>query len=126
MIWRCLLQSFPARYRPDVTTVLLSLKLIQPGMLGDVVEGMLRLLPEQFHTLVRKEDVRRQLDILRERKLVCLYAGRRYMLTQPGADYVSAVEIKQKIDARRLYLLKETRRDTFQKRSGTRDGSLQQ
>lgn len=120
------MQSFPARYRPDVTTVLLSLKLIQPGFLGDVVEGLYRLLPEQFHPLVQKEDVRRQLEILRDRKLVCLYAGRRYMLTQPGADYVSSAEIKQKIDARRLYLLKETRRDRFRKRSGTRVGSLQQ
>lgn len=120
-----MLSSQP-RYRPDITMVLLSLKLIQPGMLGDVVEGLQRLLPESMHPLIRKEDVRRQLEILRDRELVCLYAGRRYMLTEPGTDYVSVVEIKQKIDARRLYLLKETRRDRFRKRSGTRDGSLQQ
>lgn len=120
------MQSSQIKYRPDITSVLLAIKLIQPGLLSDVLEGMFRLLPDDFHSSIKKDDLRRQLEILRARKLVCLYEGRRYMLTTPGNDYVSAVEIKQKIDARRLHLLKETRRDRFRKRSGTRDGSLQQ
>jgi hypothetical protein len=106
--------------------VLLSVKLVQPGMLGDVVEGIHRLLPTDVHEKIKKEDIKTHLERLKALDLVFLYEGRRYMLTDNGRDVLFASGIKQKMDARRLHLLKETRRDSYRVRSDARDRSLKQ
>jgi hypothetical protein len=115
-----------ARTAVDQVVVLMSLKVVQPALLSDVYEGVQRLIPPSVAAAIKKEDIRQQLVRLHELDLVCLYAGRRYMLTDAGRDYVAITGIRLKLDARRMFLLKETRRRNVHLRSGTRDGSLKQ
>lgn len=106
--------------------VLLGVKLVQPGKLADVVEGVRRLLPETPEYDQLKTDVRKELETLAVAGLVKLYAGQRYVLTEKGVFQTNDSGIAYLIEARRMYLLKETRKANLRMRSSTRDRSLQQ
>lgn len=112
--------------RSDPSVVLMAVRLIQPGLLGDVYEGVLRLVPTEDSGNISKEDVKAQLLRLKQTGLVMAYEGRRYMLTESGRAFIAELGLKVQIDARRMHLLKETRPRRLRLRSGTRDGSLQQ
>jgi hypothetical protein len=102
------------RYNRDVQfLVILSVKLVQPGLLGDIAEGVGRISTPSQERDLAKAEVAWYLQRLRELDFVRLYAGRRYMLTDAGEAYVAHTGIKLKIDARRMFLLKETRRSMF-------------
>jgi hypothetical protein len=115
-----------ARSTISATDILLAIRLVQPGRLQDVAEGLRRLLPYEIDIFQIKPQLASRLQSFREAEFVCLYQGQRYMLTQLGRDYISDTGIKLQIDDRRMYLLKETRRANPKLRSGARDGSLQQ
>jgi len=104
--------------------VLLAVRLVQPGRLADIVEGLARLVGEQFDYVKAKKVVAARLDALREGDFICLYSGQRYMLRPKGREVVEVTGIKLQIDHRRMFLLKETRRANSAVRSGARDGSL--
>lgn len=82
-------------------------------MLGDVHQGVERLNPETGSSPISKEQVHAQLEQLIELGLVARYAVRRYELTVEGTNYVNGSGIPEKIDGRRMYLLKETRGNKF-------------
>lgn len=88
----------------------MAVKLVQPGRLADVTEGVQRLIknPPSYPNL--KEGVRKELDSLRSSGLVCLYHGQRYVLTSKGEGHINESGIAYLIEARRMFLLKETRR----------------
>jgi hypothetical protein len=98
------------RFAADRYLVAMAVKLVQPGLLSDVVSGVQRLVPNTIDWEVTTERVRYQLQRLRQARLAELYEGRRYMLTARGEQLVSDTGIKLQIDARRMFLLKETRR----------------
>lgn len=104
--------------------VLLALRLVQPGKLSDVVDGVARLLGSEPTGNDFKKVVSHRLEALRESDFVCLYGKQRYMLTNAGKEVVEVTGIKLQIDHRRMFLLKETRRANAKVRSGARDGSL--
>ena len=108
----------------DEMVVLLAVKLVQPGQLRDVTEGVIRLIPDLEPQPSLKQGVSRIIGDLREQDLICLYAGSRYMLTGKGQSYVEASGIKAKIDARRFFLLKETRKRNQWARSDARKRPL--
>lgn len=92
---------------------LLAVRLVQPGMLGDVHQGVVRLDPNAASRQISKEQVHDELERLIELGLVARYAVRRYELTAEGTSYVNGSGIPEKIDGRRMYLLKETRGNRF-------------
>lgn len=103
-----------ARDKLDYSVItLLAVRLVQPGMLGDVHLGVVRLSPGTFGAPIEKQSVHDELEDLIELGMVERYATRRYILTGKGEDYVNASGIREKIDGRRMYLLKETRRNKF-------------
>lgn len=106
--------------------VLLAVRLVQPGRLADVVEGIARLTGDVLDERRAKPTVSARLASLREADFVCLYRGQRYMLRPKGREVVEVTGIKLQIDQRRMFLLKETRRANARVRSGARDGLLQQ
>lgn len=106
--------------------VILALKLVQPARLADVTEGVKRLLPETPDYAKLKEGVKDEIDALIQARLIKSYHGQRYVLSPRGETYFSASGIAYQIEARRMYLLKETRRASLGRRSGTRNGSLEQ
>jgi len=110
----------------DEVLVLFAVKLVQPGMLRDVSEGLERLAPTGLSLFDLKKQVRQRLEEFKEQGVVCLYAGRRYMLTGHGERAVEEAGIRPQIEARRWFLLKETRRAMQSERSDTRDRLLQQ
>lgn len=128
MIERWCMSSFATR--PDKAAeirpamVLMAVSLVQPGILGDVVEGIQRLIEDKLDYAALKARVGKLMPILIENGLVELYAGRRYVVSTKGKTALEASEIRHQIEARRMYLLKETRRHMVSARSGTRDGSL--
>ena len=104
----------------------MAIRLIQPGRLSDVLEG-LRLTVENASALnVTKDDLSRTLGELRSGGLVCLYAEQRYELTDKGNAALERAKIKDEVDIRRIFLLKASRRDSSSLRSDTWYGSLQQ
>jgi hypothetical protein len=111
---------------PVSLLALMSVKLVQPGLLSDVAEGFTRLDPSNLSAIDTKAKIKAQLDLMIERKLVFLYAHRRYMLTSAGEMVVESSGIREKMEARRLFLLKQTRKASVRSRSGTRDRSLYQ
>lgn len=106
--------------------VLLAIRLVQPGRLADILEGISRLSEIDVTGPETRKLVSRRLEALREGDFICLYTGQRYMLLPKGSEVVETTGIKLQIDHRRMYLLKETRRGSPKVRSGARDGSLQQ
>jgi len=106
--------------------VALAVKLVQPGKLADIVEGVRRILPDNPAYDQLKEDVRKELNTLMMAGLVEQYEGQRYMLTSNGVTQTNSSGIAYLIEARRMYLLKETRKASLRKRGSTRDRSLQQ
>jgi hypothetical protein len=109
---------------PSATVVLMAIRLVQPGRLGDVVEGIQRLLPYEVDADHLKKTLSSRLQQFREDELICLYAGQRYMLMAKGQEIVDSAGIKVDIDDRRMFLLKETRRASKSARSDAREGSL--
>src|SRR5690349_3381649 len=99
-----------AELRIDQFLVVLALKLVQPARTGDVVEGIKRLLPETLEGEIVNKRVKDQLDRLIAAKFVRIYADRRYELTEEGEEYAAQTGLRMKVDARRMFLLKETRR----------------
>ncbi len=106
--------------------LLFAVRLVQPGRLGDIAEGMQRLSPTDENFLLQKERISELLQSLRDAKLICMYKGQRYLLTDSGRSAVESSGIKLKVDERRMYLLKEARRAMRSERSSARDRSLQQ
>lgn len=106
--------------------IVMAVKLVQPGRLSDVVEGVKRILPDVPEYNKLKSGVQSELATLRDSKLVCLYEGQRYMLTDRGEHFFHQTGIAYLIEARRMYLLKETRKASRKARSDTRDRSLLQ
>ena len=110
----------------DEALILFAVKLVQPGMLRDITEGLGRLIPLEIPIEKLKEEVRQNLELFREQGVVCLYAGRRYMLTPRGEAVVEDSGIRPQIEARRMFLLKETRRAMRSERGDTHDRPLLQ
>jgi hypothetical protein len=106
--------------------VLLAIRLVQPGRLSDIVEGINRLTGAALDSAQVKAAVAGRLSALRDADFVCLYTGQRYMLRPKGREVVEITGIKLQIDHRRMFLLKETRRANDRVRSGARNGLLQQ
>ena len=104
--------------------VLLAIRLVQPGRLGDIAEGVHRLLPYEVDVARLKKALKSRLDEFRDNELICLYAGQRYMLLPKGREIVEEAGIKVAIDDRRMFLLKETRRASQVRRGDAREGSL--
>ena len=98
---------------PHNILTLLAVRLVQPGMLGDIHQGVGRLNPNESSLPITKEQVHNDLENLIAWGLVARYAGRRYELTSEGTEFVKGSGIPEKIDGRRMYLLKETRGNTF-------------
>lgn len=108
------------------TIIVLAIKLVQPGRLADIVEGVTRLLPNAPDYAALKSGVRKEIQILREAELVQLYEGQRYILTRRGEQLATETGIGHSIEARRMFLLKETRKGRPDRRSSTRVRSLLQ
>lgn len=108
------------------TEVLMAIKLVQPGRLADIADGVQRLLPYEVEVSALKKALARQLPDFRAAGLICLYQGQRYMLTPAGESFMEDTGIRLQIDERRMFLLKETRRANNALRSGARDGLLKQ
>lgn len=108
----------------DLMMVLMAIRLVQPGRLADIVEGVSRLTPMDTIYAELKKTVSERINTLRDEGYICLYRGQRYLLTAKGRNVLEDTGIKLKIDARRLFLLKETRKASVALRSNTRDGSL--
>lgn len=108
------------------TAVMLALKLVQPAQQKDIAEGMRRLFSKIESYERAKFLVDEQIHALRDKGLVSLYYGSRYVLTESGRDFVSRTGLLEKLENRRMYLLKETRRNRFSRRSDALDGSLKQ
>lgn len=106
--------------------VLMAIRLVQPGRLSDVLEGIKILTPHEKIGEPSKSELSDMLGGLRDKELVCLYAGQRYELTKLGNALLEEAEIKDEIDVRRMFLLKASRRDNPPMRGDTRDGSLEQ
>jgi hypothetical protein len=108
------------------TLVVMAVKLVQPGKLSDVVEGLQRIVASTPEYKSLKEGVRSELEQLVISGLVEIYAGQRYMLTSRGEAFSGQTGIEYLIEARRMYLLKETRRTMKSTRSDARNRSLLQ
>ena len=106
--------------------VLMAVRLVQPGRLSDVLEGLSLIIPSQDLLLPEKDQLAHLLGELRNQDLVCLYSGQRYELTARGNAVLERAEIKEEVDVRRIFLLKASRRDNSRWRSDARDGSLKQ
>lgn len=115
-----------ARSRIQPIIVLMAIRLVQPGRLSDVLEGMELIAPDVVGENLDKGSLSEMLSELREEDFVCLYSGQRYELTGKGNTALEAADIKDEIDIRRIFLLKASRRDNPPWRSDTRDGSLKQ
>lgn len=98
---------------PDNVLILLAVRLVQPGMLSDIFSGAVRLSPPDMLINFDKEGVKTALESLIDIGLVDHYATRRYILSPSGENYIAGSGIRAKIDGRRMYLLKETRRNSF-------------
>jgi hypothetical protein len=105
------------KIRVDHLLIIFAIKLVQPCQINDVVEGIVRLIPNADVSKIDKNEVRAQLLRLRDAGIIRLYGTRRYMLTAGGEDYAGDAGLRLKIDARRMFLLGETRRARFQLRS---------
>lgn len=114
------------KFRLRPIFVVMAIRLVQPGRLSDVLEGIGLIIPDAGNNPISKDEVSKMLGTLREQDLVCLYGGQRYELTSKGNVFLEGAEIKDEIDIRRVFLLKASRRDNPPSRSDTRDGSLQQ
>ena len=90
--------------------IAMAVKLVQPGKLADITDGVVRLIKDSPAYDILKESVRIELESLREGGLVCLYHGQRYILTAKGESFVDESGLSYLIEARRMYLLKETRK----------------
>ncbi|WP_144036184.1 hypothetical protein [Sphingomonas jeddahensis] len=106
--------------------VVMAVKLVQPGRLGDIVEGVKRILTDVPEYAALKHSVHIEIETLRNNSFLCLYEGQRYMLTDKGEHFFQQTGISYLIEARRMHLLKETRKRNRARRSGTRDRSLLQ
>lgn len=115
-----------AKFRLQPIFVIMAVRLVQPGRLADVLEGVELIIPGAESQSLNKTKLAEMLSELREQGLVCLYAGQRYELTARGNAYLEAAEIKEEVDTRRIFLLKASRRDNPPMRSDTRNGSLKQ
>lgn len=102
--------------------VLMAVKLVQPGMLSDIVSGLIFLVPESLRVRINKENAKKTLERALELGFVRLYEGRRYMLTDLGEGFIAASKLSPQLSARRLFLLKDTRRRSLPLRSDTREG----
>lgn len=105
----------------DDIVIILSLRLAQPAMLGDVYEGVQRLMGKGFPKEYTKDNLHDALLRLEDASVVKAYYRRRYMLTDRGDKLVSQFEMGPQMDARRMFLLKDTRKLTLRQRSDTRD-----
>lgn len=110
----------------DEALVLFAVKLVQPGMLRDIVEGLERLAPSALPVSQLKISIRAHLEEFRSQGVVTLYSGQRYMLTARGEAAIEESGIRPQIEARRMFLLKETRRVMKSERSDARVRLLQQ
>lgn len=109
------------------TITTMAVKLVQPGKISDVTEGVLRLLSQDVGDREKiKSGVQKQLVHLIEAGLVEKYTGGRYVLSANGEAFIESTGIRYLIDARRMYLLKETRKLKSDLRSDTRNRSLRQ
>jgi hypothetical protein len=106
------------------TATLMALKLVEPGQLRDIAAGLQRLFRSVQSYERAKLIVEDQVPWLRETGLVCLYHGSRYLLTDEGKAFVARTGLWEKLENRRMFLLKESRKSSFKWRSNTRDGSL--
>lgn len=113
-------------YQIDDILLLLAIRLAQPGQLSDIVEAYERLEPPDLEERPPKPDVKAHIDRLVAQKYAWMYTGRRYMLTRAGDRYLGAAGLRLQLDARRLYLLKETRKRSLSRRSDARDWPLKQ
>jgi hypothetical protein len=102
----------------------MAIRLVQPGRISDIIEGIQRLLPYEVNEDRAKRNISQRLQTFRQADLICLYAGQRYLLRPKGQQIIDAAGLKVDIDERRMFLLKETRRANPQMRSDARDGSL--
>ena len=109
----------------DAPIVAMAIKLVQPCLLGDVLEGVKRLLPVDIQ-FDDRDIVSSFIKRLISENIVQVYTGRRYILTEIGEDLVQATGVRYQLDVRRMFLLSETRRSSLRLRSDTRDRSLQQ
>jgi hypothetical protein len=112
------------KFRLQPVFVLMAIRLVQPGRLADVLEGIQLVIPGAEGDPPNKTKLAQMLGELREQGLVCLYAGQRYELTDRGNSYLESAQIKEEVDTRRIFLLKASRRDNPPVRSDTRNGSL--
>lgn len=108
------------------TVVALAVKLVSPGRLADVTDGVTRLLPATSNQIDLKTSIKAELMSLIQSGIVAEYTGQRYELTEFGQSFVADSGISYLVEVRRMYLLKETRKASVDTRSGTRDRSLQQ
>ena len=106
--------------------VLLAVKLGEPGLLSDIEEAYRRLDPNPSLGTDIKPLIKDQLVNLERSRMIHLYSGRRYMLTDKGVDRLAMSGLRAKVDQRRMYLLKETRRNSLAARSDTRNRLLKQ
>lgn len=114
------------KFDPDQVVVLMAVKLVQPGRLGDVVEGLIRLVEKAKFSQALKAQVRTTLSELRDSGYIDVYPVGRYLLTERGQSAIAASGAKANIDSRRFFLLKETRKNMREQRSDTRIRPLQQ
>lgn len=114
------------KFDPDQVVVLMAVKLVQPGRLGDVVEGLIRLVANAKFSQALKARVRTILTELKDGGYVDVYPVGRYVLTEKGQSAIAASGAKANIDSRRFFLLKETRKNMTKERSDTRIRPLQQ
>lgn len=114
------------KFEPDQVLILMAVKLVQPGRLGDVTEGVLRLVSKMSFSQPLKALVREVLTDLKSSGYVEVYPVGRYILTEKGQSAIAASGAKANIDSRRFFLLKETRKNMQGKRSDTRNRPLQQ
>lgn len=113
-----------AKKSVPATVLLMAVRLVQPGRVSDIIEGVQRILPYETDAESIKRSIGHRLQQFRETDLICLYAGQRYMLRPKGQEIVESAGIKLDVDDRRMFLLKETRRASQRARSDTREGSL--
>ena len=110
----------------DEVLLLLAVRLAQPGMLSDIVDAYERLEPPGLGQKPSKDVIQDQLRRLVELRHAWLYTDRRYMLTRSGERVLATAGLRIEVDARRLYLLKETRKRSYRRRSDTRAWPLKQ
>lgn len=112
--------------RIDPVTVAMSVKLVQPGILSDVAAGLHRIVGGDHLDKIELNMISEHLQRLISENFVYIYSGRRYALTDEGERWFRFIQINHHLDARRMFLLRETRRTKQIKRSGTRERSLNQ